>query len=164
MVSGSQWIIGEKAGLGGGGLKMVIQRVARAEVRVGDRVVGRIGVGLAVLVGLEKGDGRQQLERAAKRVATLRVFEDDQGKMNRGLEEVDGAVLAVSQFTLAGSIRKGRRPSFDRAMGADDAAPLFDEFVACLSAYGVKVETGEFGANMDVELVNSGPVTLIWED
>lgn len=145
-------------------MKMVIQRVSRAEVRVKGDTVGRIGLGLLALVGLERGDGEAQLERAASRLATLRVFEDDEGRMNRGLDEVGGAVLAVSQFTLAGSIRKGRRPSFDRAMEGDAAEPLFDLFVELLRAEGVQVETGVFGAMMEVESVNSGPVTLIWED
>jgi D-tyrosyl-tRNA(Tyr) deacylase len=145
-------------------MKMVIQRVSRAEVRVGGQNVGRIGDGLMVLVGLERGDSEDQLEKAAKRLATLRVFSDDEGRMNRGLDEVGGAVLAVSQFTLAGSIRKGRRPSFDRALGGDEAEPLFDRFVEMLRAEGVTVEKGVFGALMDVELVNDGPVTLIWED
>jgi D-tyrosyl-tRNA(Tyr) deacylase len=145
-------------------MKMVIQRVSRAEVRVDDRVVGRIGVGLTVLVGLEQGDGEEQLQRAARRLASLRVFSDEEGRMNRGLDEVGGAVLAVSQFTLAGSIRKGRRPSFDGAMRGDDAEPLFEQFLEAVRAQGVEVETGIFGAMMDVELVNDGPVTLIWED
>ena len=143
---------------------MVIQRVSRAEVRVDGKTVGRIGAGLAALVGLERGDGEEQLERAARRLATLRVFSDDEGRMNRGLDEIGGAVLAVSQFTLAGSIRKGRRPSFDRALSGEAAEPLFDRFLALLRAEGVTVETGIFGALMDVELVNDGPVTLIWED
>jgi D-aminoacyl-tRNA deacylase len=145
-------------------VKMVIQRVARAEVRVGDEVVGRIGQGLLVLAGLERGDGLAQLERAASRVASLRVFDDDQGKMNRGLDEVGGAVLAVSQFTLAGSIRRGRRPGFDRAMPAEEAEPLFRRFVSRLRELGLTVETGVFRAMMEVELVNSGPVTLLWDD
>ncbi len=145
-------------------MKMVIQRVSRAEVRVDGEAVGRVGVGLAVLVGLEQGDGEDQLERAARRVATLRIFSDDEGRMNRGLDEVGGAVLAVSQFTLAGSIRKGRRPSFDRALAGEAAEPLFNLFVELLREEGVTVETGIFGALMDVELVNDGPVTLIWED
>ena len=145
-------------------MRMVIQRVSRAEVRVGGKTTGRIGVGLAVLVGLEHGDGEDQLERAARRLATLRVFSDEQGRMNRGLNEIDGAVLAVSQFTLAGSIRKGRRPSFDHALAGDAAEPLFDRFLELLREEGVTVETGVFGALMDVELVNDGPVTLIWED
>ena len=145
-------------------MKMVIQRVSRAEVRVDGEAVGRVGVGLAVLVGLEHGDGEDQLERAARRVATLRIFSDDEGRMNRGLDEIGGAVLAVSQFTLAGSIRKGRRPSFDRALAGEAAEPLFNLFVELLREEGVTVETGIFGALMDVELVNDGPVTLIWED
>ena len=145
-------------------MKMVIQRVSRAEVRVDGEAVGRVGVGLAVLVGLEHGDGEDQLERAARRVATLRIFSDGEGRMNRGLDEVGGAVLAVSQFTLAGSIRKGRRPSFDRALAGEAAEPLFNLFVELLREEGVTVETGIFGALMDVELVNDGPVTLIWED
>lgn len=145
-------------------MKMVIQRVTRAEVRVDGEVVGSIGVGLAALVGLERGDGELQLERAARRLATLRVFSDEEGRMNRGLDEVDGAVLAVSQFTLAGSIRKGRRPSFDRALAGDAAEPLFNRLLEILREEGVPVETGVFGALMEVELVNDGPVTLIWED
>jgi len=145
-------------------MKMVIQRVSRAEVRVKGEAVGRIGVGLAVLVGLERGDGEQQIERAARRLATLRIFSDDEGRMNRGLDEVGGAVLAVSQFTLAGSIRRGRRPSFDRALPGDPAESLFNHFLELLRAEGVTVEAGVFGALMDVELVNDGPVTLIWED
>jgi D-tyrosyl-tRNA(Tyr) deacylase len=145
-------------------MKMVIQRVTRAEVRVNGQPVGRIGVGLAVLVGLERGDGLEQLERAARRLASLRVFSDGQGRMNLGLDEVGGAVLAISQFTLAGSIRKGRRPSFDRALPGEESAPLFEALVDILRSQGVAVETGVFGAMMEVELVNDGPVTLIWED
>jgi len=145
-------------------MKMVIQRVTRAEVRVGGAVVGRIGVGLMVLVGLERDDAEPQLERAARRLSTLRVFSDAEGRMNLGLDEVGGAVLAVSQFTLAGSIRKGRRPGFDRAMPSDRAESMFERFVELLRADGVSVETGRFGALMEVELVNDGPVTLIWED
>jgi len=143
---------------------MVIQRVSRAEVRVGDEVVGDIGVGLLVLVGLERGDTTPQLERAARRIASLRVFSDQQGRMNLGLDEVGGGVLAVSQFTLAGSIRKGRRPGFDRAMPGAEAEPMFEQFVSLLRSDGLEVETGSFGALMHVELVNDGPVTLIWDD
>jgi D-tyrosyl-tRNA(Tyr) deacylase len=143
---------------------MVIQRVSRASVQVGGETVGSIGTGLLALVGLEREDTDRQLERAARRLATLRVFEDGEGKMNRGLDEVEGAVLAVSQFTLAGSIRKGRRPSFDHAMPSELAEPMFERFVEMLRSEGVRVETGSFGAAMDVELVNSGPVTLVWED
>jgi len=145
-------------------MKMVIQRVSRAEVRVDGEVVGRISAGLVALVGLERGDTEIQLERAARRLATLRVFSDDEGRMNLGLDEIGGAVLAVSQFTLAGSIRKGRRPSFDHALAGEVAEPLFDRFLDLLRAEGVAVETGVFGALMDVDLVNDGPVTLIWHD
>jgi len=145
-------------------MKMVIQRVSRAEVRVEGEAVGRIGVGLVALVGLERGDTETQLERAARRLATLRVFSDDEGRMNLGLDDIGGAVLAVSQFTLAGSIRKGRRPSFDGALDGEAAAPLFNRFLELLRSLGVSVETGVFGALMDVDLVNDGPVTLIWDD
>ncbi len=142
----------------------MIQRTSRAEVRVDGETVGRIGVGLVVLVGLERGDTEVQLESAARRLATLRVFEDDDGRMNRGLDEVGGAVLAVSQFTLAASIRKGRRPGFDRAMPSGQAEPLFGLFIEKLRAHGLSVETGVFGAMMEVDLVNDGPVTLLWQD
>jgi D-aminoacyl-tRNA deacylase len=145
-------------------VKLVIQRVSRAEVRVGEAVVGRIGTGMVVLVGLERGDGEEQLERAARRLITLRVFEDEAGRINRGLDEVGGELLLVSQFTLAGSIRRGRRPSFDRALPADAAEPMFDRLVGMLRAGGLTVATGSFGAMMEVELVNDGPVTLLWED
>lgn len=145
-------------------MKLVIQRVSRAAVRVEGRTVGEIGLGFLVLVGLERGDTIDIVRKAAARVASLRVFEDEQGKMNLGLDEVEGSVLAVSQFTLAASIKKGRRPGFDRAMPGDEAEPFFDAFVDLLKSEGLTVETGVFGAMMDVELVNSGPVTLLWED
>ena len=145
-------------------MKLVIQKVSRAQVRVGGRAIANMGVGLLVLVGLERGDGPDEVERAAARVASLRVFEDSAGKLNLGLEQVGGGVLAVSQFTIAGSIRRGRRPSFDRALPGAEAEPLFDLFVSRLREQGVRVQTGEFGAMMEVELVNSGPVTLLWDD
>jgi D-tyrosyl-tRNA(Tyr) deacylase len=144
-------------------VKVVIQRVTRAEVRVDGEVVGRIGVGLMVLVGVERGDGPDEVDAAAAKVSGLRVFSDAAGKMNRSLEDVGGTVLAVSQFTLAGSISRGRRPSFDRAMAGPEAEPLFERFVAGVRRHGVEVETGVFGALMEVELVNDGPVTLLWD-
>jgi len=144
-------------------MKVVIQRVARAEVRVDGGTVGAIGAGLLCLVGLERGDGPDEIDRAARKIAGLRVFSDDAGRMNRDLGDVGGRVLAVSQFTLAGSIRKGRRPSFDRAMAGPDAEPCFETFVERLRSLGVEVDTGVFGAMMEVELVNDGPVTLIWD-
>ena len=144
-------------------MRMVIQRVSRAAVTVDGQRVAAIGPGLLVLAGLERGDGGAEIDAAARRLATLRVFEDGEGRMNRGLDEVGGEVLAVSQFTLAGSIRKGRRPSFDGAMPGPEAAPLFDAFVRKLRELGVTVATGVFGAMMEVELVNDGPVTLVWQ-
>jgi D-tyrosyl-tRNA(Tyr) deacylase len=143
-------------------MKAVIQRVKRASVTAGDRSAG-IGRGLLVLAALETGDGPEQCRWAAARIATLRIFEDAQGRMNLGLQEVGGEVLAVSQFTLAGSIAKGRRPSFDRAMAPEQARPLFDHFVACLLAEGCRVATGFFQEMMEVDLVNDGPVTFILE-
>ncbi len=145
-------------------MKLVIQRVSRAGVRVQGRSVASIGRGLLVLVGLEKGDGLPEVERAARRVASLRVFDDEEGRMNRGLDEIAGQVLAVSQFTLAGSIRRGRRPSLDAAMPSEQAEPLFDRFVELVGEGGLEVATGRFGAIMEVELVNDGPVTFLWED
>jgi D-tyrosyl-tRNA(Tyr) deacylase len=144
-------------------MKMVIQRVSGAAVRVDGETVGSIGRGLLVLVGLEKTDGEDEVEKAARRLATLRVFEDGTGRMNRGLDEVGGEVLAVSQFTLAGSIRKGRRPSFDRALTGEKAEPLFERFVELVREHGIEVATGVFGAMMEVELINEGPVTFILE-
>ncbi len=145
-------------------MRLVVQRVSRASVRVDGEVVGAIGPGLLVLVGVEKGDTATAAERAAQRLATLRVFEDEAGHMNRGLDEVGGAVLVVSQFTLSGSIRRGRRPSFDGAARPEEAEPLVDALVAALAARGVRVATGVFRAHMEVELVNDGPVTFVWED
>ncbi len=145
-------------------VRVVIQRVSRAAVRVDGETVATIGRGLLLLVGLEKGDDGARVDRAARKIAGLRVFEDGEGRIDRGLAEAGGAILAVSQFTLAGSLVRGRRPSFDRAMPSEEARPLFDRFVAGLRGEGVSVETGVFGAMMEVELVNDGPVTLIWEE
>jgi D-tyrosyl-tRNA(Tyr) deacylase len=145
-------------------VRIVVQRVRRASVTVGGEAVGRIGRGLLLLVGVESGDGREQVERAAARFATLRVFEDEHGQMNRGLDEVGGEILVVSQFTLAGSIRRGRRPDFIGAARPDDAEPIVDALVAALRAHGVRVATGVFRAEMQVELVNDGPVTFVWDD
>jgi D-aminoacyl-tRNA deacylase len=145
-------------------MRVLLQRVSRAEVRVagtqGERVTGRIGRGFLVLVGLTHGDGDEQLEWMADKVLGLRLFGDAEGKMNLSLADVDGALLVVSQFTLYGDARKGRRPSFIDAARPETAIPLYDRFVALLRERGARVETGEFGAMMDVELVNDGPVTL----
>jgi len=145
-------------------MRIVAQRVTRAEVRVGAETVSRIGPGLVLLVGVESGDGPAQVERAAHRFATLRVFDDGDGHMNRGLDEVGGEILLVSQFTLAGSIRRGRRPDFAGAARPEDAEPLVEALTTALRGRGVSVATGRFRAMMEIELVNDGPVTFVWDD
>lgn len=144
-------------------MRLVVQRVGNAEVRVESVVVGSIGRGLLVLIGAEKGDGAEQAEEAARKVAGLRVFEDADGKMNLALADVGGGVLAVSQFTLLADLSRGRRPGFDRALPGEEARPLYERFVSALRELGVPVETGAFGAMMDVALVNEGPATFILE-
>ncbi|MHB1192552.1 MAG: D-aminoacyl-tRNA deacylase [Longimicrobiales bacterium] len=145
-------------------MRIVLQRVSRAQVSVEGRVVGRIGAGFLLLVGFRAGDGDEHLAWMADKVLGLRVFPDTDGKMNLGLEEAGGDLLVVSQFTLYGDVRKGRRPSFVDAAPPELAVPLYERFVGLLRerARG-SVETGEFGAHMDVELVNDGPVTLLME-
>ncbi|HEU4631704.1 MAG TPA: D-aminoacyl-tRNA deacylase [Gemmatimonadaceae bacterium] len=141
-------------------MRTLLQRVSRAEVRVGARVTGRIAHGYLLLVGFTGTDDEVTLAWMAEKVAGLRLFPDDDGKMNRDLADVRGALLVVSQFTLYGDTRKGRRPSFVDAARPELAIPLYERFVALLRERGFPVETGEFGAMMDVELVNDGPVTL----
>lgn len=142
-------------------MRAVVQRVSEARVLVDARPVGEIGPGLLVLVGAAEGDTEADVEYIARKVAELRIFEDDEGKMNRSVADVGGAVLIVSQFTLYGDSRKGRRPSFSEAMKPDAAAPLVERVCERLRQHGLRVETGEFGASMDVALVNRGPVTLL---
>jgi D-tyrosyl-tRNA(Tyr) deacylase len=142
-------------------MRAVVQRVSRAEVRIGDRVVGRIGAGLVVLVGIAREDTPEAGQWLAEKIVNLRVFDDAEGRMNRSVVESGGGVLCVSQFTLYGDCRKGRRPSYDRAAAPEAAVTLYESFVASLRSLGVKVETGEFRAMMDVELINDGPVTLL---
>jgi D-tyrosyl-tRNA(Tyr) deacylase len=139
----------------------VVQRVSRAEVRIAGESVGRIGHGLLVLVGAGEGDGEADVTYLVDKVVNLRVFADEAGNMNRSVLEVGGALLVVSQFTLYGDCRKGRRPSFVRALAPGPAEALYDHFVAAARAAGVPVETGRFRAMMEVELVNDGPVTLL---
>ena len=141
-------------------MRVLVQRVSRAEVRVAARTVGRIGAGLVLLVGFTHGDADAQLDWMAEKVLGLRIFGDAEGKMNLTLADAGGALLVVSQFTLYGDARKGRRPSFVDAARPEVAVPLYERFVARLRAAGVAVATGEFGAMMEVELVNDGPVTL----
>ena len=148
-------------------MRVVLQRVCRAEVRVAGRVTGQIGAGFVVLAGFAPDDTEATLVWMADKIVSLRLFGDDEGKMNRGLDEVRGGVLVVSQFTLYGDTHKGRRPSFIAAAPPDVAIPLYERFVALLTEragpLSVGVATGEFGAMMEVELVNDGPVTLILE-
>jgi len=141
-------------------MRVLVQRVSRAEVRVGERVTGRVGVGLALLVGFTHTDGEEQLAWMADKITGLRIFPDSDDKMNRSIAEAGGGLLVVSQFTLYGDAVKGRRPSFVDAARPEVAQPLFDRFVNELRTRGASVETGEFGASMAVELVNDGPVTL----
>ena len=141
-------------------MRVVLQRVTRAEVRVGGRVTGRIAQGYLLLVGFTATDGKAEAEWMVEKLTGLRLFSDADDRMNLALADVGGAVLVVSQFTLYGDARKGRRPSFVDAARPEAAAPLYELFVALLRARGLPVETGEFGAMMEVELVNDGPVTL----
>ncbi len=144
-------------------MKAVIQRVSSASVTVDGQVVGRIGQGIMVLLGVEKGDAEASADWLAEKIVGLRIFEDEAGKMNRALTDIGGAVLAVSQFTLAGNCDKGRRPSFDTAAPADEGRRLYDYFVEALKRQNVPVQTGIFQADMQVALVNHGPVTFILE-
>jgi D-tyrosyl-tRNA(Tyr) deacylase len=144
-------------------MKCVIQRVRRASVSVGDERVSEIGTGIVVLGAVEKGDGEQTMRDAAKKIRELRIFSDEAGKMNRDLIEAGGAILAVSQFTLAGSIAKGRRPSFDNAEEPGRARELFELFVTELGVTGIAVRTGRFREMMLVSIDNDGPVTFIYE-
>ncbi|MCZ6669859.1 MAG: D-aminoacyl-tRNA deacylase [Acidobacteria bacterium] len=142
-------------------MKIVLQRVVRAEVRVGNQVVGQSGPGLLLLVGIEKGDTPEQVDAAADRVLQLRIFGDEERRMNRSCLDVRGDILAVPQFTLAATLRRGRRPSFENVAPGSSAEPLFLRFVERMKATGLRVEAGSFGARMAVELINDGPVTFI---
>lgn len=142
-------------------MRLVIQRVERAEVAVDGRVVGRIEGGLMVLAGFVEGDPDSCVPWAAEKLAELRIFTDEAGKMNRSVRDVGGGVLLIPNFTLAGDAAKGRRPSFDRAMKPDRASVLFEELVSALVARGVVTEKGVFRAHMKVTLTNDGPVTIV---
>lgn len=142
-------------------MRAVVQRVSRAKVTVAGEVTGEIGAGLLVLLGVGEEDGPQDVEYLAEKIVGLRIFPDDDGKMNRSLAEIGGGLLAVSQFTLYGDCRKGRRPSFIAAGRPETAVELYQAFVAEVRGRGIAVATGRFQEHMDVELVNDGPVTLL---
>ena len=142
-------------------MRAVVQRVSRAKVTVEGRITGEIGAGVVVLLGVGREDQSQASAYLADKIANLRIFEDAEGKMNRSLLESGGAALVVSQFTLYGDTRGGRRPGFTRAAPPEIASRLYEEFVAALRALGVRVETGIFQTHMDVELVNDGPTTIL---
>lgn len=144
-------------------MRAVVQRVSRASVTVNGQVVGHIGRGLMILLGVRTGDTQAEARWLAHKIAGLRIFSDDEGKFNLSVQDVGGAALVVSQFTLYGNARKGRRPSFTDAAAPDLAEPLVSHFVEFLHAEGLPVETGVFGAAMQVEIHNDGPVTLILE-
>ena len=142
-------------------MRIVVQRVARAQVSVGGELVSKIGRGLLVLVGVQAGDGEQDARLAAQKIANLRIFEDENGKMNRSVQDVGGEVLVVSQFTLYGDVSHGRRPSFIGAGKPDIAIPLYEQFLSECERLGFPPQHGEFGAYMQVASENDGPVTLI---
>jgi len=142
-------------------VRAVVQRVTQACVSVADETAGSIGRGFLVLLGVAEGDSREDALYLAQKIVSLRVFEDDQGKMNLGLAEVGGEMLVVSQFTLLGDCRKGRRPSFDQAARPDPAREFYEVFVAAVRDLGIGTATGRFQEHMSVELTNDGPVTLL---
>ena len=144
-------------------MRIVLQRCKQASVTVDGKVVGKIGKGFMLLVGITHDDTDEQIQYLADKIVNLRVFEDEEGKMNRSLLDVGGDILSVSQFTLYGETAKGRRPSFTSAARPDFAEPMYEKFNGALRERGVTVETGIFGAMMDVSLINDGPVTLILE-
>jgi D-tyrosyl-tRNA(Tyr) deacylase len=142
-------------------MRAVVQRVSRAEVRIEGRVVGKIGRGFVVLLGVAAGDNDADAAFLADRIVGMRVFADDAGKMNLSIAQADGAMLVVSQFTLLADTNSGRRPSFTKGAAPDEARRLYEHFLSLARTRDVKVETGEFGATMEVDLVNDGPVTII---
>jgi D-aminoacyl-tRNA deacylase len=142
-------------------MRAVVQRVSRAKVTVADKVAGEIGTGLLVLLGVGEKDAQADADYCAQKICGLRIFEDADGKMNRSVGDVRGSILAVSQFTLYGDVRRGKRPSFDSAAKPDQARKLYEYFVERVRAAGLRCETGQFQEMMQVELVNDGPVTIL---
>lgn len=145
-------------------MRVVIQRVNKAQVAIDNEVVGKIKRGFLLLVGLRDGDELEQVKKAADKIAKMRIFEDKDGKTNLSLKDVNGEILSVSQFTLLANTKKGNRPSFVKAAAPEKANELYEYFISECKKNGIKVETGEFGAHMEVSLVNDGPVTIIMEE
>lgn len=142
-------------------MRSVVQRVKRAKVTVDEEIIGSIGYGMLLLLSVEDNDDEKDLEYICDKVINLRIFEDDDGKMNKSLIDVNGSILVVSQFTLHGDARKGRRPSFISAARPEKAIPLYEKFIQNMKNQGIKTNTGKFGADMQVELLNDGPVTIL---
>ncbi|NIP38921.1 MAG: D-tyrosyl-tRNA(Tyr) deacylase [Candidatus Dadabacteria bacterium] len=142
-------------------MKIVIQRVKQAKVKVNSEVIGKIQQGLLILIGVEKGDELSDIEYLASKILNLRIFEDENSKMKLSVTDIQGEILAVSQFTLLGDCRKGRRPSFDKSAKGEEAMELYNYFVEELKKSDLNIQTGQFGAHMEVELINDGPLTFI---
>ena len=142
-------------------MKLVVQRVKKAEVKVDGNIIGKIDKGFLVLIGIKVGDTKEQADYLVKKLCNLRVFSDENDKMNLSIKDVKGKLLIVSQFTLYGDCRKGRRPNFMAALGGEESKKLYDKFILMLKEYGIKVETGIFGADMKVDIQNDGPVTIL---
>ena len=142
-------------------MRAVVQRVKSANVKVDNKVIGSIEQGLLLLLGVEESDEDKDLEYMCEKVPNLRIFEDENGKMNKSLLDVEGSILVISQFTLLGDARKGRRPSFILAAQPDKAIPMYEKYIANMKEKGIYTQSGEFGADMKVELINDGPVTIL---
>lgn len=145
-------------------MKVLIQRVKKASVKINGELYSLIEKGILALVGIEKGDTLEQVQKSAKKIVGLRIFPDENDKMNRSLVDIQGEMLIVSQFTLCGDCKKGTRPSFDKSASPEAANELYEKFITEVSSYGIKTQTGKFAAMMDVELINDGPVTFMIEN
>lgn len=144
-------------------MKIVVQRVSQASVKVGGEIVGEISQGLLLLVGIEENDEKEDAEWLSKKILDLRIFSDEEGKMNRSVKDINGEILCVSQFTLIADYKKGNRPSFIKAAKPEKAVPLFEYFKGLIKSSGLKTESGIFGADMKVSLLNDGPVTIVMD-
>jgi D-tyrosyl-tRNA(Tyr) deacylase len=142
-------------------MRAVVQRVKSANVKVNDNIIGSIGQGILLFLGVEETDQETDLEYMCEKIPNLRIFEDENGKMNKSLLDVKGSILVISQFTLLGDARKGRRPSFTDAAKPEKAIPMYEKFIACMKEKNITTQSGEFGAEMEVELINDGPVTIL---